>query len=71
MLSGSLAGTIVSPSQRTAAWKMDEPQPKRQGQKRPKRPRIDIDEQIEDGLLDTTDAADEEDSVDLWLLPLC
>jgi hypothetical protein len=48
MLSGSLAGTIVSPSQRTAAWKMADSQPKRPVQKRPKRPRIDIDEQIEE-----------------------
>ena len=41
-------GPSASPGGRTAAWKMDEPQPKRQGQKRPKRPRIDIDEQIEE-----------------------
>jgi hypothetical protein len=39
-------GQSVPPGDRTAAWKMDQAQPKRQVQKRPKRPRIDIDEQI-------------------------
>ena len=33
---------------RSAAWKMEQPQPRRAVQKRPKRPRIDIDEQIEE-----------------------
>ena len=42
------AGPSASPGGRPAAWKVEEPQPKRQGQKRPKRPRIDIDEQIEE-----------------------
>jgi hypothetical protein len=41
-------GQSASPGQRTAAWKMEQPQAKRQVQRRPKRPRIDIDEQIEE-----------------------
>jgi hypothetical protein len=41
-------GSSASPGQRTAAWKMAESEPKRQVQKRTKRPRIDIDEQIEE-----------------------
>jgi hypothetical protein len=41
-------GQSVAPGNRTAAWKMEQAQPKRQVQKRPKRPRIDIDEQIEE-----------------------
>ncbi len=41
-------GQSASPGERTAAWKMAQPQAKRQVQKRPKRPRIDIDEQIEE-----------------------
>jgi hypothetical protein len=41
-------GSSASPGQRTAAWKRAEPEPKRQVQKRTKRPRIDIDEQIEE-----------------------
>jgi hypothetical protein len=48
MFSQPPTGTSASPGERTAAWKMEQPQPKRQVQKRAKRPRIDIDEQIEE-----------------------
>ncbi len=41
-------GQSVSPGDRTAAWKMEQPQPKVQVQERAKPPRIDMDEQIEE-----------------------
>jgi hypothetical protein len=41
-------GSGTSTGERTAAWKMEQPKPKPEVQKRAKRPRIDIDEQIEE-----------------------